>query len=337
MRFFLSSSLHLGGGGMKRSRGPKSDPTRRHGGVEKGKMRSLDGLWIAGGRDGGSPALHIVHATSFVRTGLAHQISLTLKGCLPSAIKWYNFTITLTYSPNVTILHMRDPGGYFFRHIQWEFARQQFVFVYFPVQPSSQYCERSEAITTGIQSRSGVHLLFMWWSLPPPTTTLPGQPGGATPNEIISNTGPGPGGRGASETPGGAGAGSVEAGNFLLKFEDFQFDASYHDKYITLESIMGPRSIENPKEYLPPSVTMGTGTPTSANTSTSTTPRLRNAQVRNGAPAAVGVTGLSGPSSSATSSTTMSTSSSPAINGITGSTTAFSSSPTMMNWESEQV
>ncbi|KAF8824575.1 hypothetical protein HHX47_DHR8000424 [Lentinula edodes] len=176
----------------------------------------------------------------------------------------------------------------------------------------------------------------MWWSLPPPTTTLPGQPGGATPNEIISNTGPGPGGRGASETPGGAGAGSVEAGNFLLKFEDFQFDASYHDKYITLESIMGPRSIENPKEYLPPSVTMGTGTPTSANTSTSTTPRLRNAQVRNGAPAAVGVTGLSGPSSSATSSTTMSTSSSPAINGITGSTTAFSSSPTMMNWESEQ-
>lgn len=163
----------------------------------------------------------------------------------------------------------------------------------------------------------------------PSTTTSPGQPGGATPNGIISNTGPGPGGGGAPGTPGGAGA-----GNILLKFEDFQFDASYHDKYIALESIMGPRSIESPKGYLPPPsvTTVGTGTPTTANTSTSTTPRLRNAQVRNGAPAAaVGVTSLSGPLNSAASSTTMSTNSSPAINGITGSTTVSSSSPAMMN------
>ncbi|KAJ3879576.1 LIM-domain binding protein, partial [Lentinula edodes] len=88
----------------------------------------------------------------------------------------------------------------------------------------------------------------------------------------------------STTTSPGAGAGGVGAGNILLKFEDFQFDASYHDKYIALESIMGPRSIESPKGYLPPPsvTTVGTGTPTTANTSTSTTPRLPHPSASSG-------------------------------------------------------
>ncbi|KIK54423.1 hypothetical protein GYMLUDRAFT_77127 [Collybiopsis luxurians FD-317 M1] len=72
--------------------------------------------------------------------------------------------------------------------------------------------------------------------------------------------------------------------NVLLKFEDFQFDASYHDKYIALESIMGPRSIESPR-----------------------TPRVRNAPP--GAPAAAaGAIAAAGGSGGSLSS--------PAMNGI---------------------
>ncbi|KAJ3755359.1 LIM-domain binding protein, partial [Lentinula raphanica] len=48
---------------------------------------------------------------------------------------------------------------------------------------------------------------------------------------------------------------------FQLKFEDFQFDASYHDKYIALESIMGPRSIESPKGSNPPPSSSSTNPP----------------------------------------------------------------------------
>lgn len=60
----------------------------------------------------------VVHATDFVRSGTSCNKSITLKGILPSAIEWYNFTVALRLSTNVTILHMRDPGGYLFRHIQ---------------------------------------------------------------------------------------------------------------------------------------------------------------------------------------------------------------------------
>ncbi|KAF8075901.1 LIM-domain binding protein-domain-containing protein [Lyophyllum atratum] len=35
--------------------------------------------------------------------------------------------------------------------------------------------------------------------------------------------------------------------DFVLKFEDFQFDANFHDKYIALESIVGPRTMGSPK------------------------------------------------------------------------------------------
>jgi hypothetical protein len=34
---------------------------------------------------------------------------------------------------------------------------------------------------------------------------------------------------------------------FTLKFEDFQFDANQHDKYIALDSIMGTRMFESPR------------------------------------------------------------------------------------------
>ncbi|KAK0490496.1 LIM-domain binding protein-domain-containing protein [Armillaria novae-zelandiae] len=37
------------------------------------------------------------------------------------------------------------------------------------------------------------------------------------------------------------------ATNHVLKFDDFQFDANYHDKFISIESIMGQRMIESPK------------------------------------------------------------------------------------------
>lgn len=35
--------------------------------------------------------------------------------------------------------------------------------------------------------------------------------------------------------------------NYLLKFEDFQFDANFHDKYIALDSVMGNRVMGSPK------------------------------------------------------------------------------------------
>lgn len=43
------------------------------------------------------------------------------------------------------------------------------------------------------------------------------------------------------------GSTQAQGSQFLLKFEDFQFDANYHDKYISLDSVMGPRSLESPK------------------------------------------------------------------------------------------
>ncbi|KAF5372051.1 hypothetical protein D9615_008059 [Tricholomella constricta] len=50
-----------------------------------------------------------------------------------------------------------------------------------------------------------------------------------------------------------------------LKFEDFQFDANYHDKYIALDSITGPRTMGSPKT---PRV-RNTATPMSNGASTS--------------------------------------------------------------------
>jgi len=43
------------------------------------------------------------------------------------------------------------------------------------------------------------------------------------------------------------GSAQAQGSQFLLKFEDFQFDANYHDKYISLDSIMGLRALESPK------------------------------------------------------------------------------------------
>lgn len=87
-----------------------------------------------------------------------------------------------------------------------------------------------------------------------------------TPNPPRGDAGPssplGPGGGGLSNgvvAGAGAGAGGAPAGQaFLLKFDDFQFDASFHDKYIALESIMGPRSIESPR-LMPPPMSMMQG------------------------------------------------------------------------------
>ncbi|KAJ7590602.1 LIM-domain binding protein-domain-containing protein [Mycena floridula] len=44
---------------------------------------------------------------------------------------------------------------------------------------------------------------------------------------------------------------SQTTGNYILKFEDFQFDANFHDKYISLDSIAGPKTIESPKQPSP--------------------------------------------------------------------------------------
>ncbi|KAF8164908.1 LIM-domain binding protein-domain-containing protein [Crassisporium funariophilum] len=41
--------------------------------------------------------------------------------------------------------------------------------------------------------------------------------------------------------------GHAQAPQFALKFEDFQFDANFHEKYIALESIMGSRMLETPR------------------------------------------------------------------------------------------
>lgn len=46
----------------------------------------------------------------------------------------------------------------------------------------------------------------------------------------------------ASHPPGQA----QSSPGYLLKFEDFQFDANFHDKYIALESVMGGRVVESP-------------------------------------------------------------------------------------------
>ena len=40
---------------------------------------------------------------------------------------------------------------------------------------------------------------------------------------------------------------AAQGSQFLLKFEDFQFEANYHDKYISLDSIVGSRAPEIPK------------------------------------------------------------------------------------------
>ncbi|KAJ3891211.1 hypothetical protein GG344DRAFT_77121 [Lentinula edodes] len=60
----------------------------------------------------------VVHATSLIHNGSGPKKSLTLKGQQPSAIEWYDFLIALRTFRNVTVLHMRDSGGYLFRHIQ---------------------------------------------------------------------------------------------------------------------------------------------------------------------------------------------------------------------------
>lgn len=46
--------------------------------------------------------------------------------------------------------------------------------------------------------------------------------------------------------PGSQAALAAGSAPFSLKFEDFQFDANFHDKYIALESVMGTRTIETP-------------------------------------------------------------------------------------------
>lgn len=68
----------------------------------------------------------------------------------------------------------------------------------------------------------------------------------------------GNGGLGLGGGIGGVTGGAVPGQAFLLKFEDFQFDATFHDKYIALESIMGPRSIESPR-MMPPMPQGGQG------------------------------------------------------------------------------
>ncbi|KAF9076669.1 LIM-domain binding protein-domain-containing protein [Rhodocollybia butyracea] len=69
--------------------------------------------------------------------------------------------------------------------------------------------------------------------------------------------------------------------NYVLKFDEFQFDASYHDKYIALESIMGPRSIESPMGMPGMVARQGSGSQTG-------TPRVRNAPPPGAPAAAVG-------------------------------------------------
>ncbi|KAK7471188.1 hypothetical protein VKT23_002598 [Stygiomarasmius scandens] len=67
---------------------------------------------------------------------------------------------------------------------------------------------------------------------------------------VVLTAPPPPGTTGANgPSPNGAGMHpqGIGGGNYLLKFEDFQFDAMQHDKYIALESIMGPRSMESPR------------------------------------------------------------------------------------------
>ncbi|KAJ3892220.1 hypothetical protein GG344DRAFT_76160 [Lentinula edodes] len=60
----------------------------------------------------------VVHATSLLDAKLCALRCITLKSCMPSAIEWYEFTAALRCYNLITVLHMRDPGGYLFRHIQ---------------------------------------------------------------------------------------------------------------------------------------------------------------------------------------------------------------------------
>ncbi|KDR74517.1 hypothetical protein GALMADRAFT_250519 [Galerina marginata CBS 339.88] len=53
--------------------------------------------------------------------------------------------------------------------------------------------------------------------------------------------------------------GNTQAPQYTLKFDDFQFDANIHDKYIALEAILGPRTIESPKLRNTPTPTPGSG------------------------------------------------------------------------------
>lgn len=50
-----------------------------------------------------------------------------------------------------------------------------------------------------------------------------------------------------SPHPPGSTQASQTSPQYLLKFEDFQFDANFHDKYIALESVQGTRIMESPK------------------------------------------------------------------------------------------
>jgi len=58
-----------------------------------------------------------------------------------------------------------------------------------------------------------------------------------------------------SKTPPGNNTGNNS--DFMYKFDEFQFDANFHDKFIALESILGVRSIEN----LPPPTPMMVSAP----------------------------------------------------------------------------
>ena len=47
--------------------------------------------------------------------------------------------------------------------------------------------------------------------------------------------------------PPGNTPGNAQGPQYTYKFEDFQFDANFHDKYIALDAILGRRTIESPK------------------------------------------------------------------------------------------
>ena len=62
-----------------------------------------------------------------------------------------------------------------------------------------------------------------------------------------------------------AAASANGAGNFILKFDDFQFDANYHDKYIALDAIQGTRT-SAPDPIPPPMAGLSPRTPRIRNT-----------------------------------------------------------------------
>lgn len=69
----------------------------------------------------------------------------------------------------------------------------------------------------------------------------------------------------AQNPPGGASA-PASGPPYVLKFEDFQFDATWHDKYISLDAIMGSRTMESPTSLQTrnPSTPMPNGSATPA-------------------------------------------------------------------------